>query len=312
MTVGGESKPRDLIVLGGGVTGLTAAGEAARSGLDVLCLAGGDGLLGGLVVNVGVLDGFPHGQTTSGMELAATLIAAATADGAKIEFADAQGMQRVGGHWRVETETGDSHTARAVLAATGARLRRLGVPGEDELTGRGVSQCAYCDGAFFKDETVAVVGGGDAALQEALHLAEMCGKIELVTRGPALRARPDYVRQATEDAKFAFHWNSTVEAVLGEEAVTGVRVVSDGQRAEIACTGVFVFIGLEPTTDCLPDLSRDEAGCLTTDGRFRTGAPGIYAAGAVRSGYGGLLVHATEEAAAAVGSIREDLSAETA
>ena len=233
-------RPLDLVVVGGGVAGLAAADEAVSQGLAVALFE--SGLYGGLVSNVGALDGWP--AAVSGSELAHGWKDRLAAAGVRfheehVEAVRAQGRRRI-----VETDRG-RYRAKAVVAATGARLRRLGVPGEEELTGRGVSQCAFCDAGFFRDADVAVVGGGDAALQEALHLAGYARSIAMIVRSGRLRARRGYGARAAADPKFSFHWNSEVASIDGEGGVEGVTL-ADGRRLEVS--GVFVFIGLEPVT----------------------------------------------------------------
>ena len=247
-------RPLDLAVIGGGVAGLAAADEAVSQGLAVALFE--SGLYGGLVANVGALDGWP--APVGGAELAFGWKERLAAAGVRfheehVEAVRAQGRRRI-----VETN-GGRYRARAVVAATGAKLRRLGVPGEQALTGRGVSQCAFCDAGFFRDADVAVVGGGDAALQEALHLAGYARSVSMIVRGGRLRARPGYGARAAADLKFSFHWNSEVASIDGESGVEGVTLAG-GQRLEVS--GVFVFIGLDPETALIGE--------------------GVYAAGAVR------------------------------
>ncbi len=231
-------RPLDLAVVGGGMAGLAAADEALSQGLEVALFE--SGLHGGLVANVGAVDGWPG--AASGAEIASAWKARLAEAGARfhdehVAAVRAQGRRRI-----LETDRG-RWRARAVVAATGARLRRLGVPGEAALAGRGVSQCAFCDAGFFRDADVAVVGGGDGALQEALHLARHVRSIAMIVRGERLRARPGYGARAAADPKFRFLWNGEVASIDGETGVEGVTL-ADGRRLEVS--GVFVFIGLEP------------------------------------------------------------------
>ncbi len=231
-------RPLDLAVVGGGAAGLAAAQEAVSQGLEVALFE--SGLYGGLVANVGVLDGWP--APVGGTELAFAWKERLAAAGVRfheehVEAVRVQGRRRI-----VETNRG-RYRARAAIAATGARLRRLDVPGEAKLTGRGVSQCAFCDAGFFRDADVAVVGGGDAALQEALHLAGHARSIAMIVRGDRLSARPGYGARAAADPKFRFYWNSEVVSIDGDSGVEGLAL-ADGRRLEVS--GVFVFIGLEP------------------------------------------------------------------
>lgn len=296
--------PYDVLVIGGGLAGLTAARLAAERGLSVAALDEG-GHMGGLVMNVSRIDGFPAADGASGIELAAAALEALVEHGVEIIPESATGITFDGDGKTVITESG-RHVARTLVLASGARLRALGVPGEAALFGRGVSQCADCDANFFTEQHVVVVGGGDSALQEALHLADYAERITVVTRGDVLRATDDYVAQATANPKFAFRLSTRVQEILGSDAVEGVRVCpsSGGATEDIACSGVFVFVGLEPNVTYLPDaIARDAAGYVVTDAAFRTSVPGIYAVGAVRAGYSGQLASAVEEAAAAVANI---------
>jgi thioredoxin reductase (NADPH) len=296
--------PYDILVIGGGMAGLTAARLAAEHGLSVAALDEG-GHMGGLVMNVGRIDGFPAADGVSGVELAAAALEALVENGVEIIPGRATGLALDGDGKTVVTENG-RHVARTLVLASGARLRALGVPGEAALFGRGVSQCADCDAGFFTGQHVVVVGGGDSALQEALHLADHADSITVLTRGNALRAREDYVTQATANPKFAFRLSTVVQEILGGVAVEGVRVCpsSGGATDDIACSGVFVFVGLEPNVGYLPDaVARDNTGYVVTDAAYRTNVPGVYAVGAVRAGYSGQLASAVEEAAAAVANI---------
>jgi len=298
----------DIIVIGGGVAGLTAAHHARLLGADVLCLEAA--LHGGLVINVGELDGYPAATPTSGSLLAAILMAENVdlgvefRDEAVTALADADGLKTV-------TTLAATYTAQRVIIATGASLKKLGVPGEETLTGRGVSQCAFCDAGFFVDQDVAVVGGGDAALQEALHLAETCRTVTLIHRGSHLRARPHYVARAADHPAFRFRWNSVVEEITGGDGVEAIRLKDENTGAveDLAVNGVFVFVGLAPNTDGLPAaLTRDTFGALLTNTVFETAMPGVFAVGAVRSGHGGRLTQAVGDATTAAEAAARSLA----
>ncbi|MBI4195586.1 MAG: FAD-dependent oxidoreductase [Betaproteobacteria bacterium] len=297
----------DLVVVGGGIAGLTAAWHAARRGLAAALFEAQPGC-GGQVATVNVLDDWPAAGPASGVELAAALVAKLHAEAVELFHEPVTHVMHGNGVLLVEAQH-RTLRARRIVAASGARLRALGVPGEDALRGRGVSQCAHCDGHFFRGRDVIVVGGGDAALQEALVLSELCRSVSIVARA-RLRARRGFVERAVGKTNVRFIWDSVVEAVLGSGAVTGVRLrnVGDGTSTEIACSGVFPFVGVEPASAFLPQaMRRDGAGRVMTDERCRTSEPAVFAIGALRSGYAGDLVSAVGEAALAVAGIADDL-----
>ena len=285
----------DVIVIGEGVSGLTAAGALAAAGLKVATIEGT--LFGGLVVNVNDLEPAPEGRPHSGAELAAEIMGANAEAGVTSIQEPVTELRSAGGVHEVVTDSG-SHTARNVVVASGARLKRLGVPGEMEFEGRGVSQCADCDGPMYQNEEVIVVGGGDSALQEAHVLANYARKVQLVHRRDAFSGAPHFAAQVKANDKISVIWNATVEAISGAQMVEKARLRhADGRTEEVPCAGVFAYIGLTPSVDFLPpSVERDETGQVKTDANLQTSVPGIYAIGAVRSGYEGTLEHAIAEA----------------
>lgn len=261
--------------------------------------------MGGLVANVGRVDGYPAANPVSGVELASAELEAILERGVDIISEGASGLKMDGDIKVVAAESG-AYRARTLVLASGARLRSLGIPGEQALLGRGVSQCADCDAGFFSNQHVVVVGGGDAALQEALHLAGYASRITLITRGDALRARRSYVARAEANSKYTFRRSTHVLEILGSDGVEGVRLApaGGGESEEMACSGVFVFIGIEPNAGYLPnDIERDAGGYVVTDANYRTSVPGIYAVGAVRAGYSGQLASAVDEAISAIAAM---------
>ena len=297
----------DVLVIGEGVSGLTAARRLAEAGLKTATLEAQ--LFGGLVVNVNELDPSPAGHGVSGAEYAAELMQANAELGVESIQEPVTGIRTDGGVLEVVTE-GTARTARHVVVASGAKLKRLGIPGEQEFEGRGVSQCADCDGPMYQGEAVAVVGGGDSALQEALVLAKYCDKVYLVHHRDTYSARSDYIEKVGENPKIVPVFNATLSAISGDNMVNGVTLRhNDGRTEPLACAGVFAYIGLVPNSDIVPAaVERDAAGCVQTNADCETAVPGVWAIGAVRSGYGGTLPEAVQEAERVATSIRQRLT----
>ena len=297
----------DVIVIGEGVSGLTAAGALAKAGLKVASIEGT--LFGGLVINVNELEPAPEGRPHSGAELASEIMGANSEVGVTSIQEPVTAIRSAADSHEVVTESG-AYTARRVVVASGARLKRLGVPGEMEFEGRGVSQCADCDGPMYQNEAVVVVGGGDSALQEALVLANYASKVHLVHRRDAFRGAAHFADQVKGNDKISVVWNATVDGIAGGQMVEKARIKhADGRSEEIPCAGVFAYIGLEPNADFVPDgVKRDERGHVTTDDSLQTSVAGIYAIGAVRSGYAGSLTDAIGEAERVAATLRGQLA----
>jgi len=288
------SQTYDLIVIGEGVSGLTCASHATQAGLRVATIE--STLFGGLVLNVNELDGYPGHE--SGTDLASQLMASnAEADVASIQE-EVTGIRPVGGSFEVTTSTGGKYGARQVVIASGAKLKKLGVPGENEFEGRGVSSCADCDAPMYINEEAIVVGGGDSAMQEALVLAKFCSKVQIVVRGDKLRAQKHLADEVAANPKISIRRGATVEAILGGQMVEKIRIRDTGGNTEdVPSAGIFAYIGLEPNTAFAPkEISRDGKDCLVTDASCETSMKGVWAIGAVRAGYSGLLKDAVGEA----------------
>jgi thioredoxin reductase (NADPH) len=228
--------------------------------------------------------GFPEG--ISGVQLTGQFLEQAKRFGAEIRLEEVQRVD-LAGALKILRTPGGEYSARAVIVATGARQRRLNVPGEEELLGRGVSYCATCDGAFFRQRKVAVIGGGDAAVEEALFLTRFAREVVIVHRRDSLRAARVLQERAMANEKIRFIWNAVVEHILGTERVEALalRDVQTDRRFEEPADGVFVFIGTEPNTNLFQDqgLVLDPDGYIVTDGEMRTAVPGVFAAGDVRA-----------------------------
>jgi thioredoxin reductase (NADPH) len=297
----------DIAIIGQGYSGLTAAALAIGRGLSTANFEAD--CMGGLIINVNELDPVPPGAEHSGAELASAL-AMSNMDRGVLSVSDpvVEIARSVDGLWEVKTHS-DSYLARHVIVASGARLRKLGLPNEEELYGQGVSRCADCDGPLFQGMETVIVGGGDSAFQEALTLSAYASKVTLLIRGEAPRARADLLERAAADSKLIRRTQTRVTAILGGpgKGVEGVRIESAGKGEEtLPCGGVFPFIGLEPNTDFLPaSLRRDRAGAVITSESGATDLPALWAIGAVRSGFGGTLMDAAKDAERVIAALGE-------
>ena len=287
----------DVIVIGEGISGLTVANNLARRGVRVATMEGN--MFGGLILNVNELRPGPLGQDHAcGADLCAGLMEANAAAGVEsIQEAVKKVMVDAGAGFGVESGEG-SRRATHVVVATGARLRKLGVPGEIEFEGRGVSTCADCDGPMNVGTEVVVVGGGDSALQEALVLTEFASRVTLVHRRDSFRAREELVDEVVNHSKISIVRNGRLVSISGKRAVESARIESEGGRVEtIACTGVFIYVGLAANADFLPmDVARDPSGCVVTSSGGATSVERLWAVGAVRSGFRGLVPDAIADA----------------
>ncbi len=273
----------DTVIIGGGPAGYTAALYCARSGLSVLVLE--KMTPGGQMASTGQVDNYPgFDEGIDGFTLGERMRKSAERFGAQTRFAEVTAVDLHAQPKRLTTADGDI-LAQTVIAATGAYPRELGLPEEASLRGRGVSYCAACDGMLYKDKSVVVAGGGNSAAEDALYLARLCRKVYLVHRRDNLRAAAVY-RRALQDSAVEFLWNCRIAEILHDERVTGVQLedVHTGDRRALACDGVFVAIGRVPDTALFrSQLAVDDAGCLCADETTRTGIPGVFAVGDVRT-----------------------------
>jgi thioredoxin reductase (NADPH) len=282
----------DILVIGGGVAGLTASVEAVTLGKKTALLEKLP-MFGGQIANVEMVEGVDVREP--GMMLAMNLMQQSMERGVETITAEVSAIASVDGKFLVGAPDG-GYKAGSVIVASGGSLRSLRVPGEDKFIGRGVSQCASCDGPLFQGDDVIVVGGGDAAAQEALSLSDVCKSVTMICRS-GLRARPHYVGRIEANKAISVMSNHVVSEILGEGGVSGVRVrnLENDTEPVIACTGVFPFIGSEPNSAFMADCVVLENGYVVTDDRFESSVPGIFAVGAVRKGYSGQLADALLE-----------------
>lgn len=300
--VSGVADPYDLLILGGGLAGLTAGMYAARYGLHTGLM---EQLMGGAqIVNVERIENFPgFPEGISGAELGPAAQEQALAAGVNFLIDEATQIGREGGPdslFRVDAAAGD-YRARAVIIATGSRLRRADIPGEERLWGRGVSQCATCDGPLSMGQVVGVIGGGDAAADEALTLTEYADRVLLFHRRNQLRAQQILQTRLAANPKVAVRLNTTVTEICGTDTVSGVKLRNAaGQEESIALAAVFVYVGLEPNSELARGLvTPDRAGHIPVNLAMETETPGLYAAGDVRQHSAAQLVTSAGDGATA-------------
>jgi len=274
---------KDIIIIGGGPAGLAAGIYAARSGRGALLL---ESLYPGgqmtKTMNVENYPGFEQG--VDGFSLAAKLEKQAQSFGLQTATEEVVGVELNGPVKRIKTP-GKEYEGKAVIIATGASPRKLGIAREEELTGAGVSYCATCDGAFFKNRNVAVIGGGDTAVADALYLAHFVNKVYVVHRRDALRATDVLQKAAFNEPKIEFVWNSAPDRILGDKEVTGLVMKNkSGEERELSVEGIFVAVGIMPNTALFKDvLDLDEGGYIIADAHMNTSVKGVYTAGDVRN-----------------------------
>ncbi len=282
MTANGNSKHVKVLVLGSGPAGLSAALYAARAELAPVVLTGIQ--LGGqaaLTYTVENYPGFPEG--VGGAQLGELFQKQAEHFGAKVEFDSANAVDLSSRPFKVQSDTGE-YTADALIIATGASSNQLQIPGETDLTGRGVSYCATCDGWFFKDKKVVVVGGGDSALEEGLFITRYATSVTIIHRRSELRASPLLQKRALEHPKVKFLWNTIVTRVNGTDKVESVQLknVQTGEESTLATDGVFIFIGHTPNTGIFNgQVEMDKLGYIKVDDKMQTSCPGVFAGGEV-------------------------------
>lgn len=299
----------DLIIIGGGAAGLTAAVYARRAGIGAAVLE--RAVWGGQIAQTAEVENYPAVAHTTGWELSENLRRQAEALGAEIRLAAVERLDTEPGGFSLHTADGCMHT-RAVILANGVERRRLGCPGEEALTGRGVSWCATCDGPFFRGKDVAVIGGGNAAFEEALHLATLCKRVTLVSRSKPARAQRALQSRAAqrENLRVLAPWKP--EAILGDARVHGLRLrhAGSGEEQTLPVDGVFISIGMQPQNGfCVPLIDTDTQGYFAAGEDCKTNVPGIFAAGDCRKKPLRQLVTAMSDGAVAATAAVEFLDA---
>ncbi|ALO03665.1 thioredoxin-disulfide reductase [Lactiplantibacillus paraplantarum] len=277
------AKSYDVIIIGAGPAGMTAALYASRANLSVLLLD--RGIYGGQMNNTAAIENYPGFKSVLGPDLAKDMYESATQFGAEYAYGSVESVEDHG-DVKIVTTDSDTFEAKALVIGTGSEYRKLGVPGEDTYGGRGVSYCAVCDGAFFRNKHVVVIGGGDSAIEEGAYLTQLADKVTVIHRRDQLRAQQILQDRAFANPKMEFVWNSNVTEIIGDDKkVTGVKVNNNqtGEDSEIAVDGVFIYVGINPITKPFSNLGiTDENGWIETNDHMETKVPGIFAVGDVR------------------------------
>ena len=278
------AKKYDVIVIGAGPGGLTAGLYASRANLSVLILD--RGIYGGQMNNTAEVENYPGFKSILGPDLAEKMYQGATQVGAEYAYGSVEKVEVNGDLKQVITDS-ETYEAPVVIIATGSQYRKLGVEGEAEYAGRGVSYCAVCDGAFFKDQPLAVIGGGDSAVEEGVYLAKLASNVNIIHRRDQLRAQKILQERAFANDKIDFTWDTVVTKINGDgQKVTSVSTHNKktGEDGELKVNGVFIYVGVIPLSEPFKELGiTDEQGWIKTDELMQTSLPGVYAIGDVRA-----------------------------
>jgi len=277
-----EDKIYDVVIIGAGPAGMTAAVYTSRANLTTLMLE--RGAPGGQMVNTEEVENYPGYDSIMGPDLSTKMFEHARKFGAEYAYGDVSEVVD-GNPYKTVVVGGKEYKAKSVVVATGNKPRPLGVQGEAQLSGRGVSYCAICDGAFFKNKELVVVGGGDSAIEEAIYLTKLAAKVTVIHRRDELRATKILQERAFKNEKIEFIWNSTVEEIFGENRVQGVKIKNKqtGEITDFKADGIFIYVGLDPLSGAVENLGiTNEAGYVLTNENMETKITGIFAAGDVR------------------------------
>ena len=299
----------DVIIIGGGTAGFSAGMYSSRLGMKTLLV---ERLIpGGQIINVERIEyypGLPDG--ISGADFSSKVQEQAIVSGTEFAMSEVMGIRKSGHEWIVDTYEGEK-ISKSIIVAGGSTLKKLNVPGENELVGAGVSYCATCDGAFFIDQRVCVVGGGDSALQEAITLTGFASKVDVFCRSSCLHAQQTLQDQITGHEKIQVHLNVEVQEIHGEGVVDGISLLKtlSGESTRVNLDGVFIFVGLTPSTDYLRNLlETDESGHIKTDINLQTSEKGIFAAGDIRANSASQLISSAGDGATAAINAKKYIS----
>ncbi len=299
----------DIIIIGGGPAGYTSALYAARAGLDVLVIE--KMTIGGQLTLTGDIDNYPgFDEGIDGITLGMKMQKGAERFGAKTLYDEVTALELTDKIKKITTYSG-TFGAKAVILATGASPRELGVENEGKLTGGGIHYCAHCDGRFYKDKTVAVVGGGNSAVSDALYLSRLAKKVYLIHRRDTLRATKIYHEPLMNTENVEFLWNSKITELVFEKRVTGAKIMNvvTNERSDLVCDGIFVSIGRRPATELLKGIiDLDENGYIVADESTKTSIEGVFAVGDVRTKALRQIVTAVSDGAVAVHFAEEYIS----
>ena len=277
-----QDKIYDVIVIGSGPGGMTAALYASRANLSTLLIE--RGVPGGQLINTAEVENYAGFKSIKGPELANNMYEGATQFGAEYTFGDVREVIE-GKEYKQVVTSNKIFKTRAIVIATGAEHKKLGVPGEGQLNGRGVSYCAVCDGAFFRERPLVVIGGGDSAVEEGTYLTQFASEVTIIHRRDELRAQKILQDRAFNNDKVKFIWDTVVEEIQGENNVQSLRLrnVKTDEVSEFSADGVFIYVGLIPNTSAFESLGiTDEEGWIVTDNKMETSVPGIIEVGDVR------------------------------